>query len=294
MDTIMHKIFGAQFGSKKGIHSMASKVLASSLTGKVQIEAFGVDLDGRQFIEQTRTVTVTRDGATIALANKLATDSELIVRNPATNEEAIARVVDLVKNAIFVQVYAIAFIDPSVDLWQIGFPEVQSKKMTVMECNRCHSVDAVLLSEIEMEILELKQTLGRPCDCSNSSTIWKQTGRKVTDRRATEREVNDRRRKIPAHVPRERRRERRTAMKASACIRFSGEEVVVECEYVSRGGFRFKSRKTYPAGMPFEVAVPYLRSSFNIFVTAQIAYKQELSGGFYRHGVAYMKSIKTF
>ena len=177
---------------------MANDQSASTLTSKLQIEVFGADLDGHQFIEQTRTLTITRDGGTIALANKLAPDSELIVRNPATNEEAVARVVDLIRDDISVHVYGIAFIDPSVNLWQVEFPEVESKKTAVMECNRCHAVDAVLISDIEMEILESKQTLRRFCDCSNSSTIWKQTDRRVTERRPAEREVSDRRSKIPS------------------------------------------------------------------------------------------------
>jgi hypothetical protein len=232
------------------------------------------------------------------LASKLAPESELIIRNPVTDEEAVARVVDLIQDGTSVHVYGIAFIDPSVNLWHVEFPEVQSKKTIIMECSRCHAVDAVLLSEIEMEILESKQTLRRFCECSNSSTIWKQTDRKVTERRAADRRVNDRRRKLspieepPAPAPQERRREKRTAMKAAACIRYYGGEKVVECEDVSRGGFRFKSRKAYPTGMRIEAAVPYAKSSVNIFVTVRIVYQQELSGGFYRHGVAYVESIK--
>ena len=270
----------------------------SSLTGELQIEVFGADLDGRQFIEQTRPLTITRDGAIILLASKLAPESELIVRNPVTKEEAVARVVDLIRDAIFVHVYGIAFIDPSVNLWQVEFTEIQGKKTVIMECSGCHAVDAVLLSEIEMEILKSKQALRRHCECSNSSTIWKQSDRKVTERKATERRVSDRPRQISpiekptTRAPQERRREKRTAMKAPACIRCYGGEIVVECEDVSRGGFRFKSRNAYPAEMQIEAAVPYTKSSVNIFVTAQIVYQQELSGGFYRHGVAYVESIK--
>jgi hypothetical protein len=221
----------------------------------------------------------------------------LIVRNPATNREAAARVVDLALDPVRVHVYGIVFVDPSVNLWQVEFPEVQSKAIA-LECNRCHHVDAVLLSEIEMKILETNQALTRPCKCSNSSTLWKRTDQKVTEQKAPEREVSDAQRtdspieEPAAGAPQTKRKEKRTAMKVPACIRDNRGEEVVECENVSRGGFRFKSLKMYPAGTPIEAAVPYAKNSMNIFVQARIAYQQGLSGGFYRHGVAYTKSIK--
>jgi hypothetical protein len=276
---------------------MANDPSASFFTGGLPIEVFGADLDGRQFLEQTRTLTITRDGATIPLANKLAPESELIVRNPVTNREAAARVVDLALDPISVHVYGIVFVDPSVNLWQVEFPEVQSKTIA-MECTRCHNVDAVLLSEIEMKILETKKALTRQCKCSNSSTTWKQTDQKVTERKAAEREVIDVQKKIPPidepaiGAPQVKRKEKRTAMKVAACIRDNLGEEVVECENVSRGGFCFKSRKIYPAETTIEAAVPYAKNSVNIFVAARIAYQQGLSGEFYRHGVAYTKSIK--
>jgi PilZ domain len=275
----------------------ADKQSAKSLARELQIEVFGADLDGLQFIEQTRTLTITRDGATIPLANKLAPESELIVRNPATNREAAARVVDLALDPVRVHVYGIVFVDPSVNLWQVEFPEVQTNTIA-LECSRCHHVDAVLLSEIEMKILETKQELTRQCKCSNSSTTWKQTDQKVTERKAPEPEVSEEQQKTPTVAEpatgalHGKRKEKRTAMKIAACIRDVRGEEVVECENVSRGGLRFKSKKMYPEGTPIEAAVPYSKNSMNIFVQARIAYQQGLSGGFYRHGVAYTKSIK--
>ena len=81
-------------------------------------------------------------------------------------------------------------------------------------------------------------------------------------------------------------------MKATACIRCYGAEEIVECEDVSRGGFRFKSRQAYPVGSLIQAAVLYTKSSGDLFVAARIAYQQKLDGGFYRHGVAYVESAK--
>jgi hypothetical protein len=277
---------------------MDNQMSAVPVTGKLPIEVFGTDLDGHQFIEQTQTLSITRDGATIPLANKLASESELIVRNPATSQESLARVVDLVQDAVFVHVYGIAFLDPSVNLWQIEFPDRQSKQPIILECGSCHRVDAVSLSDIETEILESKQSVARHCECSNTSTVWKRTDRRVTERRAVEREADDRRKKTSAaqeaasRAPSERRRQKRTAMKISACIRCYGGEEVVECEDVSRGGFRFKSQTEYPDGTPIMAAVLYTKSSGDMFVAGRIVFHQKLDGGFHRHGVAYLDSGK--
>ncbi len=277
---------------------MANDPSKISLTGKVPIEVFGTDLDGQQFIEQSRTLSVTRDGAIIPLTNKLAPESELIVRNPATKQEAVALVVDPVRDEIHVRVYGIAFVDKSVNLWQIEFAEMHSKKTIVMECSRCHEVHAVSLGDIEREILESKQSLMRHCQCSNSATLWKRTDRTVTEPTVAAEEQADRKRpspapdKLAARGGAERRRQKRTPMKASAYIRRYGAQEIVECEDVSRGGFRFKSRQAYPVGSMIQAAVLYTKSSGDLFVAGRIAYQQKLDGGFYRHGVAYVESAK--
>ena len=170
---------------------MSNKLSTNSLTAELQIELFGTELCGRQFIEQTRTLTITRDGATIPLANKLAPGSELILRNPVTNEEAIARVVDLVRDEVCIHVYAIAFVDSSVNLWQVKFPEAQPAKTITLECSRCHAVEAVLLTEIERDVFESKLTLTRHCEWSNSLTTWMTTDRPATERMPAEHGMSD-------------------------------------------------------------------------------------------------------
>jgi hypothetical protein len=82
-------------------------------------------------------------------------------------------------------------------------------------------------------------------------------------------------------------------MKISACIRCYGGEEIVECEDVSRGGFRFKSRETYSEGTPVMAAVLYTKSSGDMFVAGRIVFQQKLDGGFYRHGVAYTKTTQN-
>jgi hypothetical protein len=131
---------------------MSNEPLTKTFSRELQIEVFGTELSGRQFIEQTRILTITRDGATIPLANKLAPDSELIVRNPVNNKEAIARVVDLIREEIFVHVYAIAFVDSPVNPWQAEFPEAMPPTTVILECSRCHADASLWLQQIRDDL----------------------------------------------------------------------------------------------------------------------------------------------
>jgi PilZ domain len=270
--------------------------LLSTPGTELQIVVFGADLDGFPIMERTKILTLTRDGATIPLTKKLAPDSELTVSNPATNQETAARVVGLIREGKGAHVYGIAFLDPSANLWHAEFPDAQPGSWKVMACSRCHTVERVSLTEVEARIFESKQALTRHCECSNSSTIWKHTERRVSERRATPRGQADRRQHVPSpeetsQAGREKRRDKRTAMKGSACIRFHGRESIVDLEDMSRGGFRFKGPINYPIGTQIEAAVPYSKGSVNIFVTCKIAYYRELPDGRHRHGVSYVRSL---
>ena len=309
---------------------MAKHLLASPAAVVRQIEVVGSDLDGQQYMERTHTLSITRDGATILLANKLAPESELLVRNLQTDEEAIVRVVGHIREDASGHMYGVALLDPSVDLWHVQFPcdpigglpfgsprafsvdGTQGKQVTdapkpalwrrrvepapaecgkriVLECSRCHAVRAVTLTEIEMAVFESKRALTRHCECGSLSTIWKETTRDVAaEPQRTSPQESPGPEPVAPLSP-ERRKHKRTAMKPAACIRCAGQEEVVACEDMSRGGFRFKSRKEYAKGVQVEAAVPYMQSIVNIFVSAQIVYHQELSAGSHRHGVCYVK-----
>jgi hypothetical protein len=293
------------FGSRNEDTFVAKPHLASPAAVVLQIEVVGSDLDGQQYIERTQTLTITRDGATILLANKLAPESELLVRNLLTNEEAIVRVVGHIQRLASGHVYGVAFIDPSVDFWHVQFSPspvgglqvepalAESGRRTVLECSRCHAVRVVALTEIELAIFESKGALTHPCKCSNSSTIWKLTAREASVKQeGISARENSGSKSALIPVP-EKRKDRPTAVKFTACIRFGGQEEVAICEDMSRGGFRFKSRTKYLKGMQIEAAVPYAPANLNIFVQGQIAFHQELSADSHRHGVSYLKTSKN-
>ncbi len=275
---------------------MAKDLQASPAALALPIEVVGADLDGQQYIERTQTSLVTRDGAMILMAGKLAPESELIVRNLLTNEEALARVVGHIRDEGSGHLYGITVVDPAVDLWRVPFTPAESRPPIPLECSRCHTVRALAVTEIEMEIFKSTGILTLRCSCAGSSTIWKRTERPVSEepRKVAPGTVPG---AVAEHVPsprpqQERRGTKRSALKPAACVRHGEKEEIVTCDDISRGGFCFRSGKRYPEGTRIEAAVPFAPSGSNIFVPARIVYSQELSSESYRQGVAYVKSAK--
>jgi len=92
-----------------------------------------------------------------------------------------------------------------------------------------------------------------------------------------------------------RRKHPRVKVSYSACIRRAGfqEDDVVQCEDMSKGGLRFKSRHKYYIQSLIEVAVPYQPGQPAIFVPAQIVFVEELpEQRLFRCGVQYLKPPK--
>jgi len=91
-----------------------------------------------------------------------------------------------------------------------------------------------------------------------------------------------------------RRKHARVKVSYSACVRHPerGDDIVT-CEDMSRGGLRFKSRKSYYERSLIEVAVPYTPGQASLFVPAQIVFTQELpEQQLFRYGVAYLQLPK--
>ena len=88
------------------------------------------------------------------------------------------------------------------------------------------------------------------------------------------------------------RKSPRINLKVVVCIRHSvyGQEILFTAN-VSRGGFRIKSHKEYPIGTVIEAALPYTPGAANIFTPARIVHK-ELGVGAktFVYGVAYIPS----
>jgi PilZ domain len=165
---------------------------------------------------------------------------------------------------------------------------VEPRPMT-FECDRCKSQETIEHSDPEDDVYAFSANVVRYCNECKSSTVWKKCSgpRKESAPLAREALFG-----APANrgATENRRKHHRAKAKFRACIRRPGfEDDIVVCEDASRGGVRFKSRRTYFADTPIEIAVPYSPGSSSIFSPAQILYVQELDQQKFRCGVAYTR-----
>ena len=259
---------------------------------QLPVEVIGADVHGQQFFERTLTIAIRRTGVSVLLDKKMGPDAEVILRNPETNEEAIAFVVGQIPDDQTGRVYGLTFLDPSVNLWHVQFPAAEEARLVQLECSGCRSVKALALSDIELEILEAKRQLTRSCDNCKSFMTWRVTSREPAEKKPNISSKENPNSPVVASPTEERRRNRRSELKAVACIRHCGLEVVVACEDISKGGFRFTSHKEYPKGIRVEAAAPYTKFSTNIFTPAAVIYSHKMPDGKFRHGVTYLKNTR--
>src|SRR5271166_3136444 len=97
----------------------------------IPVELFGADFTGEHFVEQCKTVVVSRHGATVIVSRKLAADLELILKRPGTKKEALVRVVGQIGGQHEGYVYGLALMDHSVNLWNIYFPDLVDSQSAV-------------------------------------------------------------------------------------------------------------------------------------------------------------------
>jgi hypothetical protein len=143
----------------------------------IPVEITGRKVTGDIFQENTRTVVVSRHGAAVLIHHRLSPDEQLSIRCPATGKEAQARVVGLVSSEDNDYVYGLAWMDPSVNLWNIYFPPVTEAERVggrvLMECSSCGRRELAYLNELEMQVLQGNSTLPRHCEQCQQQTIWK-------------------------------------------------------------------------------------------------------------------------
>jgi hypothetical protein len=249
------------------------------------IEIIGTDIKGHQFVQPTRTLVISRYGASVAVSHRLAPKQELVIRRPGTEKKAEVRVIRKIGGQSDEYVYGVMLLDPSANLWNIEFPPMaESEKAvarTLLECGRCESRGVTYLSEIEFKAFVSNQGISRFCKACGASTTWKQALRE--DLSKTELHPT------PKLRTEDRRKEARSKVNLTACIRQPElDEEVVACEDISHGGLCFRSRNRYPQGARIQLAVPYSPRAANVFVPAWIVYSKELPrGDSFKHGIAY-------
>jgi hypothetical protein len=263
---------------------------------ELPIVVTGSDALGSAFLEQGITAVIGRHGAKILLQRKLAPHQEINVRCLKTSKESDARIIGQVGGTLdgFFY-YGVELLDTDTNIWDIEFPPLDESEVAVgrvlLECIRCHSRELVYLHEIEAEVFEVNHSLSRSCRRCADLSVWRETHLRADEElpQAPPGPTVT----LPAPPAKRTRNDRkhlRLDLKVDVCVRHPqyGEEVV-QTVNVSRGGFRFKSRKHYREGWVIEAALPYQRGGANIFAAARILYAgEDPSESVNVYGVAYI------
>lgn len=292
--------------------SAAKRRRSGRISKEIPVVLSGSDTGGREFSETTKTLVLSRHGASVLSRYKLLPEQEVFLLAVGSKREVEVRICGEIGEGEDGHVYGVAFVDPSVNYWEIEFPRVAGleKDLTrvTLECTGCRQRAVVEFDATEMDVYLVNGSTLRYCKRCLNSTTWKIT----TEAFAPEAPAGPKR-EAAAPVPKEtklgtqpaaepsvapppnRRKDRRTKVKFSACIRCAGAaDEIVACEDVSRGGFSFRSSKQYPEETQIEVALPYTPGQVPIFVPAQIGNVRKLQDGkSYRHGAAYIRSAKN-
>jgi hypothetical protein len=267
----------------------------------IPIRVAGAGVTGLSFVEETKTVVVSRHGAKITLKHTLTPDQEINVRNIRTGKEADMRVIGTIAGRPDGIWYGLEFLNPSVDIWGINFPPLAESENAVakvlLECARCHGRSLVYLDEFRVEVFRTSLAVSLPCATCKDHTLWKRPGSAAAPTTlampgAKPPPPSASLRESSAGPPgkQERRREKRLKLRMQACIRTTAHgKVVVMTEDLSRGGLSFKSPERFSVGEIVEVCVPYTRGAGDIFSRARIAYVKTCpQEGLRVYGITYL------
>lgn len=267
------------------------------ITAELAIQVMGTDGMGRGFMDETKTLVLSRHGAKIILSRKLVPEQEITVRCLTTSKEADARVVGQIGGEGGKFYYGIEFLDAQVNVWDIDFPPLADSESAVarvlLECHHCHTRELAYLDEFEAEVFEANKCLSRHCKRCADTSFWMPSAAPApTEQMPVPTESQPvGKSSMPAPVRSQNERQSvRICLKMVGCVRHPqlGEEIVTT-ENISRAGFSFKSAKRYGTEFPIEAAVPYAHGGANIFAPAQIEHAEYLpSERLTLYGVSYI------
>src|SRR6267143_6788000 len=134
---------------------------------EIAIVLSGSDTDGRGFAEETKTLVLSRHGASILSRYKLVPEQETFIRYLDTNKEVEVRLVGQIGERTDGYIYGVAFLDPNVNFWDIDFPRpFQSEGKTgrvLLECSGCRLRDPADLDVIEQDVYAVNEGILRYC-----------------------------------------------------------------------------------------------------------------------------------
>ncbi|MDP9263717.1 MAG: PilZ domain-containing protein [Acidobacteriota bacterium] len=270
----------------------------------------GTDIaGGRDFVENARTLLVSRSGATIVLTRVLGPEQTVFIKCGATQVEAEARVVGQLGIQLDSHIYGVALLDPTVEMWGVRFPKPSEADKTLgrvcLQCISCSAREVVYLTEVEMDVFEANHNLTRSCNQCRDWTLWKDVPQDfeappppppesaVASLPSSPEAGAEPAPQAPPAPPAaaNRRRFTRTNLRKTGCVRQPGSDPdVVQVLDMSRGGIRFESKRMYRKFSWVEIAVPYIGGgAAEVFVPGRIARVLEAKEGRHQYGIEYVR-----
>jgi len=156
---------------------------SARITKEIAILLLATDTNGKVFSEQTKTVALSLHGAGILSRHSFAPEEILTMRTLDPCKEAEIRVIGQIVRGPDGYVYGVAFTDPHLDFWRIGFPpplgEPESARI-ILECHICHDRHILQLSETESDACNINGSILRPCEICGVTTPWKRANPDAT------------------------------------------------------------------------------------------------------------------
>jgi hypothetical protein len=266
------------------------------------LQVSGVDVNGQEFAEPSRTMQINRTGAVILLDRDLRPDQHIEIQRKAASEshrQSKARVVGQFGRQKEGYIYGIEILTPESDLWGIEFPPIAESEEAVarmlLECTYCRGREVVYLNELELRGFETTRGIARHCKVCGVPSIWTQAphedDKKLASRLARGRRAQATAGEVPASGEQRERQRLRMKTRLTACIRQANEDdELAVCEDISPVGMCYRSKRRYDSGTEINVAVPYSPEAANIFLPAKVVYCEEMpKAGLFRHGVEYRR-----
>ena len=156
------------------------------LSVKIPILLAGVSETGQQFVEETETLTLSQGGVSVLSKQKLVPKREAVIRRPDTGKEARVRVVGQIGDRSEGYVYAMEFMDPQTNLWEIEFPSTldsgRVEGIVYLVCSCCRKSEAVQFGEAKLGDFETAHGVLLYCSHCQAMTRWTQRyGETTTD-----------------------------------------------------------------------------------------------------------------
>jgi hypothetical protein len=220
------------------------------------------------FVEDTHTLMVNRDGALIALVHRLAADDTIRIVNLENFREADFRVVGETRlESTDFSGWGVECLEKERTLWDIDFPPpldpAGSNAGALLECLDCGKQGLLVLSLIEVDLLESAGTLQKLCDRCGHLSTW--TWADITRRPKLPPPVQAAAAQ-PAASPKvgkwdgkiERRLFKRMAIKLRTLVRNNkGQQEIAKTENLSKGGLAICLKMQLSLGEFVTVICPY-------------------------------------